>query len=120
MPFRVMLCLLIVSVHTHCVLAHGAELLRQVEAAQRGQRAHRKYATLWERVKLYLQGCHADRKAGRHAHSTRAGGFGKRTLTLRYLRVAAPNTKRDLDCCLEPPSPPGGTDARALLQSFQI
>jgi hypothetical protein len=121
MLFRVMLCLCVLGSHAHCVLTHGAELL-----ADQAQRHADVECPIGE-----TQPC------GNESSCICKGatlGDGSVAFLVpddlvnwlscleapRLLEVA-----RVADCDrfvgrLGPPAKPGGTTARALLQSFQI
>lgn len=115
----IFLCLLVVAAHTHCVLAHGAELLEAVHTSE-----------IAKSPIGSSQGCENE-----SACICKGATLGEQldatliqselTLWLTYVDNETSSCVIDVSdqlCsrCLEPAPPPRGAAARAALQSFQI
>jgi hypothetical protein len=117
--FVVFLSLLVAGIHTHCVMAHGAELLQHVAAQKCSELPIGSDLPCENESSCICKGalvgaslaasCHAD--ATCHGPSANADLDGSRDC----LPLEA-----NLDNLPEREPPPGGTAARARLQSFQL
>jgi len=116
---RLLLCLLIVGAHSHCVMSHGAELVSEVEAARRAEPPFGETKTCENESGCICKGALVPEAVPAffdHDHLTH-------WLPSTHWRVDSCGIvvlNWDLDLIPDAPPPLAGASARIVLQSFQI
>lgn len=113
------LCLLVVVVHTHCVLGHGAELLQKLQSSKCAESPVEHNPPCDNESGCICKGATlADKVDATPTQDDLA--VWMRLGHVETFFFLAPPPGRDSCRPPEPPPPASGTAARALLQSFQI